>query len=53
MQDIFIKQLQQHFIEATQFHDGAVVLLHESLDAQPVFVIEKVKGFRQCALVVE
>jgi hypothetical protein len=35
-QDFLAKNLQQHFAETLEFHDGAVVLLHELLDGEVV-----------------
>jgi hypothetical protein len=47
------KQLQQHFVQKADIHDGAVILLHELFDREGearVFVTEQ---FRELDLVVE
>ena len=53
VKNVFVKQLQQHFIEAAQLHDGAVVLFHEGFHAQPVIIVVEIEGAGQCALVVK
>ena len=53
MQDGLLEQLQQHFIETAQFHDGAVVHLHERLDTEALCVILVAELFREGSLVIE
>jgi len=52
-QDRFLEQLQQHFVEATQLHDRAVVALHELLDGERVGCVFIAKHLSEVFLVIE
>src|SRR5260370_29164660 len=52
-QDGFAKQLQQHFVQQADVHDGSIVLLHQLFDGQReagVFIAEQL---RELDLIVE
>ena len=53
VQQFFLEQLQQHFVQPAQFHDGLVVALHERLHPEPVLVVTVAELAGEGALVVE
>ena len=52
-EDGFAKQLQQHFIQKADVHDGAVILLHQLLDGQSEAGVLVAEHLRQLDLIVE
>ncbi len=52
-QDGFAKQLQQHFVQQADVHDGAVILLHQLFDGEGEARVLVAEHLRQLDLIVE
>jgi hypothetical protein len=52
-QDGLAKQLQQHFVQQADVHDGAIVFLHQLFDRQREAGVLVAEHFRQLDLIVE
>ena len=52
-QDRFFEELQQHFVEPAELHDGAIVALHQLFDGQRVGRVLVAEHLGQLDLVIE
>ena len=52
-EDGFFEELQQHFVDAAELHDGSVVALHQLLDGERVGCVLVAEHLRQFDLMVE